>query len=110
MQLHIKALLLSGLVLPGLGQLYKGNKAKGIILVLLVNIFLLVALFLVLRTLGPTIIMANISGKPDAAALLEQLRTKAPVARWLLASFFGLWLYAAVDAALRPSAGETKDQ
>lgn len=109
MQLHIKALLLSALVLPGLGQLYKGEKVKGIILVLLVNIFLLVALFLVLRTLGPTIIMANISGKPDAAALLEQLRTKAPVARWLLAAFSGLWLYSAFDAALRPSVNQSEE-
>lgn len=109
MQLHIKALLLSGLVLPGLGQLYKGDRIKGIIIVLLVNIFLLVALFLILRTLGPTIVMANISGNPDAAGLLEQLRQKAPMARWLLASFCGLWLYSAFDAAFRPSGDNSEN-
>ncbi len=52
MKKNIKALLLSALILPGLGQLYKGDKVKGGIMIALVNIFLLAALFLVMQGMG----------------------------------------------------------
>lgn len=102
MNLHIKALLLSAFILPGLGQLSKGDKIKGFILILLVNIFLLGALFLVIQGLGPAIVAAKLSGPAEAQRLLEELPAKAPVAKWLIAGFVGLWLYSAIDAAIRP--------
>ncbi|HEY6838671.1 MAG TPA: hypothetical protein VI389_08015 [Geobacteraceae bacterium] len=97
MRLHIKAALLS-VVLPGLGQLHKGNRIKGVVLIILVNIFLLVGLFFVMRGMGQFILSAKMSGAADAAKLLDTLQHNSPAARWLLAAFFSLWAYAVADA------------
>lgn len=99
MKVNFKAALLSAFVLPGLGQLYKGNRLKGSILVVLVNIFLLLALFLVLQGIGPLIVAAKLSGTVDPARIAGQLQLRTPFAKWLLAAFSGLWLYAVIDAA-----------
>lgn len=95
----MKAVLLSALVLPGLGQLYKGERGKGIILILLVNLFVLASLFLILKAVGPTLVMSHLSGTLSSTELLEQLQKLAPAGRWILASFVGLWLFGVVDAA-----------
>jgi TM2 domain-containing membrane protein YozV len=100
MKIYLKAALLSAFVLPGLGQLYKGEKVKGVIIIVLVNIFLLLALILVLREMAPLILSAKMSGEYDASKILEHLQTAGPTARLLLAAFSGLWLYGTVDAAL----------
>ena len=100
MKIHLKAALLSAFVLPGLGQLYKGDRVKGVILIVLVNIFLLLALVLVLREMAPLILSAKMSGEYDASKVLEHLQTAGPTARFLLAAFCGLWLYGLIDAAL----------
>jgi len=106
MKIHVKAALLSAFVLPGLGQLYKGDRVKGVIIIVLVNVFLLLALFLVLREMAPLIIAARISGEFDASRVLEHLQTAGPTARLLLAAFCGLWLYGLIDAALGKKAKE----
>ncbi len=98
MRLHIKAALLSAFVLPGLGQLYKGNRGKGVILIILVNIFLLAGLFFVMQGMGAFILSAKVSGAADAVKLLDTLQRNSPAARWLLAAFFSLWAYAVADA------------
>jgi TM2 domain-containing membrane protein YozV len=98
MRINFKALLLSAFVLPGLGQIIKGDKVKGAILICLVNVFLLAAVFLVLQTIGP-LLAAKLDGTANTLNILEILKTKSPAARWLLAGFCGIWLYAAVDAA-----------
>lgn len=100
MSFHIKAFLLSAFVLPGLGQLYKGDRLKGIVLIILVNIFLLTSLFLVLQGIGPLIASSYLSTPPETARLVEQLQGQSPAARWLLGAFVAVWIYAAVDAAL----------
>ena len=100
MKIHLKAALLSAFVLPGLGQLYKGEKVKGVIIIVLVNIFLLLALILVLREMAPLILSAKMSGEYDAGKVLEQMQTAGPAAKLLLAAFSGLWLYGLIDAAL----------
>ena len=109
MKFNIKALLLSAFVLPGLGQLYKGERLKGAILIILVNLFLLMALFLVLQGLGPLIASSYLPTSVDTAKLVEQLQTKNPVARWLLGAFTLLWAYGSVDAAISrtPSSAAT---
>ena len=99
MKLNIKALLLSAFVLPGLGQLYKGERLKGAILIILVNLFLLMALFLVLRGLGPLIASTYLPAPGDTAKLIDQLQANNPAARWLLGAFTVLWAYGSVDAA-----------
>jgi len=101
MKVNLKAALLSAFVLPGLGQLYKGNRLKGSVLLILANIFLLLALFLVLRGIGPIVSAAMLSGADDPywiADQIQQLRT--PFVKWLLTIFSAIWLYAVIDAAI----------
>jgi len=100
MHKNVKAALLSALVLPGLGQLYKGEKVKGGILLLLVNIFLLAALFLVMKGMGSFLLTANISGPAEAMKLLETIKRDSPYVNWLLTGFVFLWFASIVDAAL----------
>lgn len=102
MRIHMKAALLSAFILPGLGQLQKGDRIKGGVIILLVNLFLLAALFILMGQLGPVILSAKFSGTMDAAKVLEQIHGKASGAKWLLAGFLGLWLYAFIDAAVGP--------
>jgi hypothetical protein len=99
-KLHIKALLLSAFVLPGIGQLYKGDKVKGAVLLVLVNIFLLAALFTVLRKMGSFLVTARISGPQEALNLLDGITKSSPEIGWLLTGFALLWGVAVVDAAM----------
>lgn len=73
MKLNIKAALLSAFVLPGLGQLKNGRRAKGGVLLLLSNVFLIGAVFVVLRGLGPVLVKAKITGVVDANAVAETM-------------------------------------
>lgn len=98
MKLNVKAALLSAFVLPGLGQVVRGERAKGGILIALANIFLLAALVLVLKGMGPVLLEAKLAGGIDPNAVSRKLAAGAPAARVLLACFAALWCYAVVDA------------
>jgi TM2 domain-containing membrane protein YozV len=100
MKIHIKAALLSALVFPGIGQLYKGDRVKGIIILVGVNILLLVLFCLVLQQLMPLILSAQEGGVTDTTKILERLHLGGPVVRLLLAAFGGLWFYGWIDAAV----------
>ena len=100
MKLNIKALLLSAFVLPGIGQLYKGEKVKGAIILILVNIFLLAALFIVLQKMGSFLATARISGPQEALNLLDSITKSSPEIGWLLSGFALLWGIAVVDAVI----------
>src|ERR1035437_9816877 len=67
------ALLLSALVLPGLGQLYLGRKMAGGIIIVLVNLVLLLALFVLLRGLSP-VIASKIAGGAISISPSEVMR------------------------------------
>ena len=108
MKKNIKAVLLSALVLPGLGQLYKGDKVKGGIMIALVNIFLLAALFLVMQGMGGLLVTAKLSGMADAERVVEGLKERSPAVSVLLAAFFALWAYGVVDALFHKEKGEGK--
>lgn len=96
---NMKAALLSALVLPGLGQIYKGEKAKGGAMIFLVNLFILWALALVMKGAGRIFLTARLGGV-DTSKLLEDIQRDSPSAKWLLAAFFLLWAYGAADALL----------
>ena len=99
MKLHIKAALLSAFVLPGLGQFIKGDRVKGTILIVLVNIFILAALFFVLQGMGELLATARFSGMAAAEQVMAALESgKGPAVRVILAAFFALWVYGVVDA------------
>jgi TM2 domain-containing membrane protein YozV len=110
MKKNIKAVLLSALVLPGLGQLYKGDKVKGGIMIALVNIFLLAALFLVMQGMGKLLVTAQFSGMAAAERVVEGLKEKSPAVRALLAAFFILWAYGVVDALFHKEKGKWKEE
>lgn len=98
MKLNVKAALLSAFVLPGLGQVVRGERVKGLILIALANIFLLAALVLVLKGMGPVLLEAKLAGGADPNAVSRKLAAGAPAARALLACFAALWCFAVVDA------------
>lgn len=99
MNRKLTAVLLSALVLPGLGQLYLGRKVLGGILLVLVNLVLLLALFVLLRGLSP-VIAAQIAG--DAISItpsevLKALDGATGFGKAVLAAFFLLWAFSIVD-------------
>ncbi len=107
MHRNIKAALLSALVLPGLGQLYKGEKIKGGVILVLVNIFLLASLFLVMKGMGSFLLTAKISGPDEAMRVLETIKRDSPLAGWLLTGFVFLWFASVVDAVCTKTPGDS---
>jgi len=96
-----RALLLTTLVLPGLGQLYLGRKISGIILILLTNLLLLLALALVLKGVTPIIGAQLSTGTIKPEDILAGLDSVAGYGRALLISLALLWVYAAVDVLVK---------
>lgn len=99
MNKKITALLLSTLLLPGLGQLYLGRKIMGGILLVLVNLVLLLALFVLLRGLSP-VIAAQIAG--DAISItpsdvMKALDGAKGFGKAVLAAFFLVWAFSIAD-------------
>ncbi len=99
MSKKISALLLSALVMPGLGQLYLGRKMIGGIIIVLVNLILLLALFVLLRGLSP-VIAAQIAGGAISitpAEVMKSLDGASGFGKAVLASFFLVWTFSVVD-------------
>lgn len=93
------ALLLSALVLPGLGQLYLGRRNVGIAIILLVNLILLVALFVVLKGLSP-VIASRIAGGAAGITptdISRALHSASGLGKGVLAGFFLVWAYSLAD-------------
>lgn len=94
----IKCVALSALVLPGLGQLYRGSRVKGGVMILLDNIFILGAIFVALRSAGKVMLAGQQGNAMDAEQMLAAIQADAPYAKWLLGGFLVLWVYGVVDA------------
>jgi TM2 domain-containing membrane protein YozV len=96
----VKAFLLSAFVFPGLGQLYKRDRAKGVLLILTANLLLgLVALVGVMLFAGE---VEDLTG-PVTVALLQAAVLRVltrPLFLSPFALFVALWAYGAVDALL----------
>ena len=91
------ALLLNAFILPGLGQLYQGRKVMGIAIIMIVNLLLLLALFVVLKGLSPAIAAKAASGTIDAGQVLAAIQNVAGFGRALLGAFVLVWVFALVD-------------
>ena len=91
------ALLLTALVLPGLGHLYLGRKATGIAIIMLVNLLMLLALFVLLKGLAPVITTQAVSGGFNTADALTALHGVAGFGKALLAGFALLWAVSIID-------------
>lgn len=98
MNQKIKSIALSAFVLPGLGQLYRGRRVKGGVMILLDNLFILGGMFIALRSVGK-FMLAGRTGM-DAEKVLAAIQVDAPYARWVLGGFVVLWVYGVVDAIL----------
>ncbi len=99
MKKKLTALLLSALVLPGLGQLYLGRKMVGGILLVLVNLVLLLALFALLRGLSP-LIASQIAGGAISitpAEVTKALDGSSGFGKAVLGAFFMVWTFSVVD-------------
>lgn len=105
MKVYVKAGILSAFVLPGLGQIYKGARVKGAVLIGLVNIFLLASLFMVMKGMGELLVTARISGMDAAEKVLDGLKVKGPAGRILLVSFLAIWAYGVFDALFKEERG-----
>ncbi len=99
MNKKLAALLLSAFVLPGLGQLYLGRKMAGGIIIVLVNIVLLLALFVLLRGLSP-VIASQIAGGAISITPTEVMKAldgESGFGKAVLAAFFMVWAFSIVD-------------
>lgn len=99
MNKKLTALLLSALVLPGLGQLYLGRKAVGGIILVIVNLILLLALFVLLKGLSP-VIASQIAGGAVVISPSEVMKALDGVSGFgkaVLAAFFIVWAVSVVD-------------
>ncbi|WP_136515301.1 hypothetical protein [Geomonas edaphica] len=94
---RIKSVALSALVLPGLGQLYRGSRLKGGVMILLDNIFILGALFVALRSAGK-LMVAGREGGLTPEQVVSAIQVDAPYAKYLLGGFMIVWAYGVVDA------------
>ncbi|MFW6126963.1 MAG: hypothetical protein ACOC6K_01990 [Thermodesulfobacteriota bacterium] len=98
----LKAFLLSALVFPGLGQLYKQDRRKGVVLILLGNLLLALVLLTGVMALSQEYMTSVYPG----AVTAEKLRVLliAVLSRPLFyipaCIFLALWGFAAADAAL----------
>lgn len=110
MNKNIKAVMLSAFILPGIGQLYKGEKLKGAVFLVLVNFFLLASIFIVLKKMGAFLLTARISGREEALKLLESITASSPEIGWLLSGFAVLWGVAVVDAARSVKSQDESDK
>ena len=99
MNKKLTALLLSALVLPGLGQLYLGRKMVGGILLVLVNLILLLALFVLLRGLSPVIANQIAGGAISITPteVLNALDGAKGAGKAVLAAFFLVWAFSLAD-------------
>jgi hypothetical protein len=100
MKIHVKAALLSAFVFPGLGQLIKGNRIKGLILIGCVNIILLILVCLLLQQLLPLIHTGQNSDVLDMKKIMERMHVGSPALRVLSAALCGIWMYGWIDAAV----------
>lgn len=103
------ALLLSALVLPGLGQLYLGRKTAGIAIIMLVNLLLLLGLFVLLKGLAPVIAAQAVPGTISPAEIHTALQGVTGFGKGLLAGFALLWTYALVDIIRHRDDAEPSD-
>jgi TM2 domain-containing membrane protein YozV len=108
----VKAFLLSALVFPGLGQLYKHDRRKGIVLILLANLLLALVLLTGVMALSQEY-MTFVYPEALTAAKLRILLLgvlSRPLFYIPAGIFLALWGFAAADAALSPVSPSEEEQ
>jgi len=102
MNKKMKALLLSAFVLPGLGQLYLERKAVGGIIIVIVNLIILLALFVLLKGLSPVIASQIAAGAVSISPsdVIKALDGVSGFGKAVLGAFFLVWVFSVVDIIL----------
>jgi TM2 domain-containing membrane protein YozV len=95
---NIKAALLSGLVFPGIGQIYKGSKIKGLIIIFAVNFLFLIAFALIIRNIYLLIISGHFTSTPDPVIMAKRIIRETPGLSWLTGTLLCVWIYSIADA------------
>lgn len=98
MQTKFKAALLSAFIFPGLGQIYKGCKARGFVIIFAVNILLLVIFALLLREIYQLMISGRFSTTADPVAMARAVIGEAPGLNPLFWTLLCVWVYGIADA------------
>ena len=104
MRFAVKAFLLSAFVFPGLGQLYKQDRHKGVLLLLAANLllaFVLLAGVMVLSQEYMSSVYPEALTAENLRVLLARVVSK-PLFYVPVTIFLAIWGFAAVDAALSP--------
>ena len=110
MKRTIIALLMSALVIPGLGQLYLGRKGRGIAIILLVNLLLLLTVFVIMKGLSPVIASKMVSGTISSQETLSSLHNVSGFGQALIAGFALLWVYSVADILACHDRNDSSDQ
>lgn len=98
MNKKVKAALLNAFVLPGLGQLMLGRKIRGFVCIMLVNLIILAALFIVLKALSPAIATQIAGGAPlSVAQISDSIGSSRFFGQGILVAFVTVWFFALVD-------------
>lgn len=100
----VLAIILSALIFPGLGQVYKGEVRKGVFLILAASLLLviLVLSFLILYSFGYAELAAQ-AGNPEAVTpgqlqhLFGQTSTH-PLVLFTFGLLLATWVYGLIDA------------
>ncbi|MDD5284752.1 MAG: hypothetical protein PHD54_02740 [Desulfuromonadaceae bacterium] len=103
MKRKITALLLSAFLLPGLGQIYLGRKALGGIIIVLINLILLMALFVLMKALSPVIASKVAAGaiSISPSEVIKAIEEVSGFGKAVLAAFFLVWTFSVVDIIRR---------
>ncbi|MBN1850377.1 MAG: hypothetical protein JW932_17535 [Deltaproteobacteria bacterium] len=101
MKQQLLAVILSALVVPGLGQVINRQIKKGIILMIVVFILFIAGTVQLAILLTSSIQKERILNPMDTVTIIQNLRYQDLPALWIVVIIFGLvWLYAVVDAFL----------
>ena len=100
-----RALLMTALILPGLGQLYLGRSARGIALILLTNLLLLLALVVLLKAAAPALSARLASGAVSPADIMTGLEGSAGYV-WAPSCCSGEERWRISSSTVKPSTGD----
>ncbi len=98
MNKNIKAALLSGLVFPGIGQIYKGCKLKGVILIVAVNVLFLIAVGAVVKEIYLLSASGGLSETQAPMQAVDRVIRDNTIFNGILVVLVVVWLYGILDA------------
>lgn len=92
-----RAILMNAFLLPGMGQLFLGRKVTGIIIILIVNLLMLLALFVLLKGASPLIAAKVTAGQVGFDEVHAAIMGVSGYGKALLVAFGVVWGFAMYD-------------